>query len=61
FDNHQLTGAVAINSILIAIIASLCAKISISWIVNRGAYSRAVTAVFLPLIAIVAAFTWIGL
>ncbi len=58
FSEGRLSGDVADLSILFGLIASLVAKISISWFVSPGIFARALSAVFLPMIAIFAVFAW---
>lgn len=50
FSNEQLRIEIAGQSILLAIIASLIAKIFIAWITSRGAFARALTFVYVPII-----------
>jgi len=56
-----LTAEVASLSILLAVIASLLSKIGISWVISRGIFSRALTGIFLSMIAIIVLVGWLTL
>jgi uncharacterized membrane protein (DUF4010 family) len=56
FDGGHLSIEVASRSILFAIIASLIAKTSMSWIISRGVFSRALTVVCLLMIVTIGVF-----
>ncbi len=55
----QLSTDVASLSIIFAVVASLIAKIAMSWIVDRGPFSRAITGVFVLMIIAIGATTWL--
>ncbi len=58
FSQRQISENVAGLSILLGLIASLIAKVSMSWFLSPGIFARAISAVFLPMIAIVALVAW---
>jgi uncharacterized membrane protein (DUF4010 family) len=57
-NQGRLTMETASTSILIAAIGSLLAKIAISWSVNRGAFSRGLTVVFVPMVGAIGLVAW---
>ncbi len=59
FTQGRLTLGVASTSIVLAVIASLSAKIFLSWILSRGAFSRALTGVFTAMVLTVACAAWL--
>lgn len=59
FSQKQLGLETAKVSILLAAIASLVAKIAISWSIERKAFARTITAAFLPMAAVIVAIAWI--
>lgn len=59
-QNH-LSLETASASIFLAIIASFAAKISIAWALAPGAFARTLTAIFVPMIALIAAAAWFTL
>jgi uncharacterized membrane protein (DUF4010 family) len=53
YSQGKLSVNVATLSVLLGLVASLVAKISISWFISPGIFARALSAVFLSMIAIV--------
>jgi uncharacterized membrane protein (DUF4010 family) len=52
FSQSQIDSKTAVSNIVLALIASLVAKITISWIICRGPFSRALTLVFSLMIVV---------
>jgi uncharacterized membrane protein (DUF4010 family) len=59
YSQGQLSVEVASLSILLAVIASLVAKIAISWVVSQTVFARAMTAVLLPMIIVIGLVAWL--
>lgn len=59
-SNGHLNIDAAIKNIHLAVIASMTAKILISWSIDRGLFARALTAVFLLLIIILCVVLFLG-
>lgn len=61
FRQGVLTAQGATSSIILAMIASLVAKIGISWIVERGAFARRISFIFILMIAAIGLVGWLRL
>ena len=61
YNQAKLTIEIASLSILLAVGASLLAKVCISWIVTRSVFSRALTVIFIPLVLAIGLVTWLTL
>jgi len=59
FNHGRLTMKSASMSILVAASGSLLAKTALSWSVNRGAFARGITVVFIPIVGVMALVAWL--
>lgn len=59
FSQNQFTLEEAIRNILIAVVANLFAKIVLSWLIKRGSFARAISAVFLAMAGAEVTLGWI--
>ncbi len=59
FSHGQVTVEVASISILLAVIASLIAKIAISWTLCRGLFARILSAIFAAMVMMISLSAWL--
>jgi uncharacterized membrane protein (DUF4010 family) len=61
FSHEQVSLNIASFSILLAVIASLIGKVSVSWFFSRSKFSAVLTLIFLPMISIIILVAWLQL
>ena len=60
-SQQQLSFNAATFSILVAVNASFFAKLSAAWIIHRGAFSRWMGAIFIPMGVVIVLVAWLSL
>jgi uncharacterized membrane protein (DUF4010 family) len=60
YAQNQISLQTAAQGVYLALAASVIAKLSLTWTVNRGAFSRALTAAFVPMLILMGLVAWVS-